>query len=243
MSSKKYVIGAGTKIYVAPLPECDRVPPDQLTFQTDVDTAGGAETLPVIVTVRARDGSPLPDGDTTTPTLPIYPPFWLNFIEPNGLEHFVKINDIFNPDDAELTISALKKRIPAGSKAIFPVRLRSRTSASLSNNDSTQEFTTFDDDGEKDSITTALGYGFECPGHYNPLDAGWNICAETRLRKGELWWELHLPKPGCTDDYKRGHIFSGFGGVQVPIEAPADNVITSNITIGVRGKVYKLDPE
>jgi hypothetical protein len=41
MSNEKIIIGRGTKVYVAPLPECQRVVPERLTFT--VDTAAALE--------------------------------------------------------------------------------------------------------------------------------------------------------------------------------------------------------
>jgi hypothetical protein len=238
MSNEKIIIGRGTKVYVAPLPECQRVVPERLTFTVDTAAALGATVLPVDVTAQPRNG-----GALTQPTLPISAPFWLNFTEPNGREHFVRINEDFDPADAELTVKALKRAIPAGAIAKFPLILRNRTSANLSDSDNTADVMTFDNDGWRDQVTTMLGNGLEVPGYYSPLDAGWNTCFQARLNFGEIYWELQLPKPGCGSDYTHGHIIYGFGGVAMPIETPADNIINANITITSRGSVTFEDPE
>lgn len=282
MATDKYIIGRGTKIFVAPLPECQRV---MVPF-TVLAIANGA-TAPTIdpdtgelipatpTTPTTGTTTPTTTPATTTPTTPTtgtttpptaiaanateiplqrpvpyriaasatYPVF-VNFEEPNGKIHLVKIIAAVEAGATSLAVAPLKRPISRDAIAVFPLILKSRTNANLTDNDNSVDIMTFDNDGWRDQTTTMLGHGLECGGHYSPLDAGWNTCFQARLNFAEIYWELHLPKPGCDVDktYKRGHVFRGFGGIQMPINTPADNIIEAPITITSRGKVTILDP-
>ena len=230
MSNGKYTIGRGTKVRVALMNECDRIIPEKPVFTVTTAADEGDTTLSVSVAPAT--------------TRPIVGPTYLNFIEANGKSHLVKVSgDIPAGATATLTVEALKQDLPLNAIAVFPVLLGNRTSASLNDADSQQDVMTFDNNGWRDQVTTMLGNGLELPGYYSPLDAGWNTCFFARLNFREVFWELELPKPGCeSTGYTKGHIVRGFGGVQMPLEVPSDNIINANITITSRGPVTFIDP-
>ena len=235
MSNGKYIIGRGTVLKVASLLDCDRVKPDDLIFE--VGTAGttaGATSVPITIT------------GTVTKNIPasVNYPLFLNFVEPNGKDHFVEVTAPITPTSTTLTVKATKKAITAGAVAAFPVILRNRNNANLTANDNQVDVMTFENQGWRDQVTTMLGQGLEANGYYSPLDAGWNTCLQARLGFAEIYWELNLPKPGCDSDttWTKGHVIWGYGGVSMPIEVAADQVINSNISITSRGVVTFVSP-
>lgn len=229
MSNGKYIVGRNTKILVAPLSDCDRVRPPSTVFTTGALAAAAATTITVAMapaittTIKASEDYPL----------------YLNFVEPSGKDHLVIVTADIEPADTALTVEPLKRAIASGATAQFPVLLRNRNSANLTQNDNSVDVMTFENEGWRDQITTMLGNGLEANGYYSPLDAGWKNCFQARLNFAEIYWELQLPKPVCDSAtyYTKGDIFWGYGGIALPIEASVDQIINSNISITARGKV------
>lgn len=232
MTASKRMIGRGMQVFVAPSPECDqRVIPEDIVF-----TVAGA----VAPTVGA---TAVEFSTDVLPTKRIPAPFWLAFVDSaTGIEYLVKIVENFNPADSSFVTAPLKRSIPIGATAIFPVYLSGRQSASFGNNDQTTDTQTFDSDGWQDSITTLLGDSLELPGFYSPTNAGYWICRNARSTNSEIFVRATLPKPGCNDDYTKGEIRELFSGVQMDLIVPSDGPIESSITLNSRGKVYEYEP-
>jgi hypothetical protein len=225
MAQEQVMIGRGTQVFVAPLPK-GRVAPPAASL---VVGTGGA--------VAAATSIPI---TTTGLTEPLYAPFWISFTAASGLEMLARVTADVEPGDTTATVDPLPEAIPVGSTGAFPLRLKNRTAANLSDSDSQADVMVFDNDGWRDQVTTMLGNGLELPGHYSPKDPGWKTCWEARQNFDEIYWKLVLPVP---QGYTSGHIFEGFGGVTMPIEVPADGIISANITVTSRGPVTITEPE
>lgn len=229
MADGKYIVGRGTVILVAPLTDCDRIRPESTVLTVGATAAAEATSITVAFapaltrTIKATANYPL----------------YLNFIDPSGIDNLVVVTADIDPGDTTITVEPLKRAVASGATAQWPVLLRNRNTANLTANDNSVDVMTFATQGWRDSVTTMLGQSLECNGYYSPLDAGYNTCLKTRLTMSTLYWELRLPKPGCeiNEVYTKGHIIYGFGGVQMPIETGADQVINSNISIQSRGIV------
>lgn len=224
MAQEQVTIGRGTQIFVAPLPRGRIAPP---SFEFVVGT-GGADAAATTIPVSTA-------GLTST----IYAPFYISFTAASGLEYLARVTADIDPGDTGLTVEPLPAAVPAAATASFPFRLKNRTSANLSDSDSQADIMIFENNGWRDQVTTILGNGLELPGHYSPKDAGWKCCWEARQNFKEIYWKLVLPVP---EGYTTGHIFEGFGGVTMPIEVPADGIISGNITVTSRGPVTVTEP-
>lgn len=224
MAQEAVTIGRGTQVFVAPLPK-GRVKPPKFSF---VAGAGGADVGDTSIPVS-----------TTGLTGIIYAPFWIGFVAASGLEMLAKVTADVEPGDTALTVEALAEAIPATATGAFPLKLKNRTAANLSDSDSQADVMVFENNGWRDQVTTMLGNGLELPGHYSPKDPAWKTCWDARQNFDEIYWRLELPTP---DGYTSGHIFEGFGGVTMPIEVPADGIISGNITVTSRGPVTIIEP-
>lgn len=240
MAQSKYIVGRGTEVRVAIMHECQRIIPEVFKLTVDVTPGAAAATsLSVALDLTYTPGSP--------PTQDVYAaadsPIYLTFTEANGREHLVEVVDIITAGaTATLTTSPLLKDIPVGAVAHYPPILAARTASNLSANDQTADVMTFDNEGWQDSVTTMLGNGLELPGFYTPSDAGWNSALHARFHTKEMFFQLKLPTPGCDDTYARGHVFRLFGAVDMPLNVPADNIITADISTNSRGKVLSYLP-
>lgn len=226
MTTQRPIIGRGTKIRVAPV-TVDRIFPEAVVF-TVSGVAPVAAATSITITVAPAI------------TRTITAPFWVNFVETSGKSHLVKVTADVEVGDTTLTVSALKEGIAAGATANYPVILANRTSANLTDQDAEADVMTFENNGWKDQITTILGNGLDLSGFYSPTDAGWNICWYARQNFSEIFCEMEMRPPDSR--YTKGMIVRMISGVKMPIEAPPDNIVNTNITLMSRGPVVFIDP-
>ena len=238
-ASKKVLVGARTKVRVAPA-NCALIPPPDVTFTA---TAGAAEAATSITVTSAAVG-------TWAANNPIDTNPYLQFVDPTtGQEYLAKVNGNIASGATTITVEPLKKAIPATAVAVYPTVLSVRETANISTQDENAEVVTFDNDGWKDSIKTILGWNTEFNGPYLPTDAGYLNAQMSRLgfedgETAKLYIIITLPKPGCGNDneYTRGSRFHGFGLIEaMNIESTAKGIITGNISITGCGKLtYEL---
>lgn len=137
MSNGKYIVGRNTKILVAPLSDCDRIRPPSTVFTMGASASAAAVSLTVAMapaittTIKASEDYPL----------------YLNFIEPSGKDHLVIVTADIEPSDTTLTVEPLKRDIATASTAQFPVLLRNRNTANLTQNDNQVDVMTFENEG------------------------------------------------------------------------------------------------
>lgn len=227
--ARKAAIGQGTIVKVAPIGR-DRIHPEPTTFTVGSDAAVNATSLtismdPAITRVIPASASK---------------PLFLNFLQEDGTEHFVTVTANISPTATTLTVTALKKAIPADATAVFPVILSQRENANLTDQDTEFDVNVFDGKGFKDSGTGLLGNGLELNGFYDPLDAGFRTCKQARFRKSEIYVEVELSPP--SPEYARGEIYKFFSGVKVPLEIPAGEAVKANISLMSRGEITNIDP-
>lgn len=234
MAGKKLIVGRGTVVTLAPLPECERIKPQETTFT--VSAAGAAEnatSIPITMTPAITRNIP------ASVTAPIY----LNFVEANGKEHFVVVTAPITPASTSITVEAIPQEIAASATAAYPPILSNRTSVSISTNDSDQASATFDDNGWADGTIAMLGQSVDAQGNYSPLNAAWNTALTARLNIRECWLKVVLPPPTCDELYTKGHTIEGVVSISsMNMEIPSDNIITTPIGFVFRGEVEYTRP-
>lgn len=221
MSKVPAVLGRGSKINVALLQPGSTSP---IAPQT-VTLAAAAAAAAISLTVEALD-APIAASDQA--------PSFLSFIDANGEESFATVTASAAAGATTLTVEPLRKAIAADAAAEYPARLSGRTSANFEPNIQDQEINTFDSDGFETGIVTKVGYQFSCDGNFLPLDAGVRSCFHAVNNFGSLWVIYSMPVPA---GYTTGYTFKGVAAVTgMPIQNPADNFITANLTFKFRGQ-------
>ena len=226
---QQIIIGRGTKVFVARPPSVDFR--GVLTPQSVTATAGAAAGATTI-TVTALT-QPIPASLD-------YPAF-LTFTHPDtGIERLAVLTESSDTGDTTLTVEGLKREIPAGAVAIFPVLLSARTSTNFTPNLNNIDVNTFDNNGFSDGTVTSAGYTSSAPGNFLPLDAGLMTCTEAVKNFANVYLEIRLKAP---EGYTTGWQYKGIAGVTgFPIEVPASEIITASPEFTWRGEPKILRP-
>lgn len=227
MSKNKLVIGRGTKVTVALLPDGSR-----------------ASIAPQVITLSAAAAAQDANLSVSALTGPIVAsladPVFLTFEAPDGTDRFVKVVASAAAGATSLTVEPVRLAIPSASIADYPVRLLSRTSVDITPNANDITTDTFENDGYEDGIVTKIGYGINCPGNFLPLDAGYRTCVKAFNEFREVYLSIELPAPA---GYAHGYIYRGVAGVtNAPLKAPADGVISADLDFKTRGKIEIIEP-
>ena len=226
---QQQVLAKSTKIYVARPPSADFR--GILTPQTiTVTTAAAAAATSITVTALTQPIIASAD----------YPGF-LTFTDPvTGVERLAEITDSADIGDTTLTVAPLKRAISSDSTALHPVLLSARTSANFTPNLNNIDSITFDNDGYNDGLVSQAGYTSSAPGNFLPLDAGLMTCMEAVKQFSNVYLEIRLKAP---EGYASGWQFKGIAGVTgLPIDVPADNIITASPEFTWRGEPKILRP-
>lgn len=224
--SNSFVIGKGTKVFTALLPVGSRVEPQPVTLTVTNAAQPKDTTSPATITLSAA----LPAG-----TL-IAAGNYLGFRAPNtGKTVLVQLIEDAEAGDTAVTVSMIPEEIAAASVAQFPLRLAGRTNANLSRSGSRQSSVDFDSDGYADGLTTSLEQGITMNGNWLPTDAGFATAEYGCENLRELYFWLEMPKISAA--YSKGRIYHGPGSItSLPLEIPADGIITGNIEATFNGR-------
>lgn len=165
---------------------------------------------------------------------PEYPVF-LTFTDPIiGIERLAEVTENADIGDVSLTINPLKRDITDNSAAVYPVILAARTSANFTPTLNNIDSITFENSGFGDGVVTNASYASSAPGNFLPLDAGLMTCMEAVKQFANVYLSIELMPP---EGYLTGWQFKGIAGVTgLPIEIPADNIITATLEFTWRGE-------
>lgn len=227
-----FVIGKGTKITAALLPEGDSTTPAIATLTTAGSATVKDTTSPATITLSAAipSGKLIPAGT------------YLNFVAPTtGKEVLVQLLADAEAGDTSLSVDIIPEDIAASSVATFPLKVRGRTAANLGRTGNRVSQVDFDSDAYASGLTTSIEQTLSIPGNWLPNDAGFKTLeyAFTELREVYLWVEL--PKPSAA--YSKGQVYHGACSItSLPIEIAADGVITGNIEVAFNGRPNQDEP-
>ncbi|HLO85683.1 MAG TPA: hypothetical protein VK203_11855 [Nostocaceae cyanobacterium] len=222
----------GTKLYIALLPPgINDKPVDQKL--TILSATQGLEI--------ARDATVIPLEEPITGKIPKGQ--WLLFKHPeNGIERLVQLSEDALPNDEELAVFRISEVIPDGAVAEFPVKVQSRTSASVSRSAALQSTTTFDSGSERDGTTTTRERNLSAPGNYLYYDAGLRTAEYAYENDLLIWVRRELPPPN--DAYITGKVTQGPCGItSLPDEVAADGFILQNFEVAFLGQCFESQPK
>lgn len=224
MATTSFVIGRGTIVELAMLPTGSRVEPTATTITLAAlaakDVTGGASiTVPALAS-----GVVIPAGS------------YLGFVAPTtGKTVIVQLSADADTGDTTLSVEQIPEDIASGSVATYPLRLSGRTAANIGRSGNRISAVDFDSDGYSDGLTASIEQTLEVPGNWLPLDAGFATAeyAFTELREVYVWLTL----PVISSAYASGRIYKGPASItDLPLEIPADGIITGNISIAFNGR-------
>lgn len=224
--SKSFIIGRGTKVFIAmPGPDAS-VEPVAGTVTLSAAATKGATSLSVTI---APSGVLIPVGS------------YLQFVAPNGKEVPVRVNAGATSSTTTLTVNAIPEDIPNASVAAWPVLLRARETANVSRQGNRVNSFTFDNEGYEDGMTASITNGITANGNYLPLDAGYRMVEEAFLNLKEIYAWIELPPPSSA--YSKGAVYKGRASItSIPLDVPADNIVKANIEMAFNGKPTFLNP-
>ncbi|HEY9697011.1 MAG TPA: phage tail tube protein [Trichocoleus sp.] len=224
MAKTSFVIGRGTKVSIAMLPEGSSIEPKATTITLAAPAAkdiNGSATI----TVPALGADVLiPAGS------------FLAFVAPTtGKSVLVQLSADAETGDTTLTVPEIPEDIATGSVAVYPLRLAGRTAANIGRSGNRVSAVDFDSDGYSTGLTASIEQTLELPGNWVPQDAGFATAEHlfTELREAYVWLEL----PKISAAYSKGRIYKGKASItDLPLEISADGVITGNISLTFNGK-------
>lgn len=224
MVRTSFKIGQGTIAELALVPVGSDIEPVRTTI-TLAAAATKDTTAPATITVPAlASGVVIAAGN------------YLSFVAPTtGKSVLVQVTADAVASDTTLTVDSIPEDIVSGSVAVFPPKLAGRTAANLGRQGNRVTSVTFEDDGYESGLTTSIAQTLEFPGNWIPTDAGFATAeyAFSNLREIYLW--LTLPK--ISSAYTKGRIYKGFASISnLPLETPANGIITGNISAAFNGK-------
>lgn len=236
----KRLIGRGTQDWIALLPSGEEnvVPfaspgtPTTITL-TAAGTKGGT-TLTISITPAFTNSSKkIPEGT------------YLLFTSSTGKEVVVQLDeDLVGATTAptSMTVKPLPADIANGSTAPYPLRLKFRKSADLDRNVNLIKTSDFDSLGVARQIAVEIEQGLKLDGDYCALDPAY-LTVEYAQQNFNFIYVWHvLPNPDSTI-YSLGRQYSGVFAVgSMPLTDPADNIITSSITLAGDGLLTLTDP-
>lgn len=223
MAATVFKLGKGTVCRVAMPPLGSTAFPDPLTLTTGATaTAKGASAITLTPAIPANKQS-IPAGS------------YLGFVAPTtGAVVVAQLTADLASGATTAAVVSLGEAIPASSVAVYPLRLSGRTGANIGRDGNRTEAIDFDSDGFASGLTSSISQTIELAGNYLPLDAGFLTMeyAFTALR--EIYFEIELTPVSAA--YTKGKIYRGRASINsLPVEIPADGIITGNISLAVNG--------
>lgn len=230
MAKTSFVLGKGTKVDVALLPLGSRVEPTPTTITLAAQAAKDVDGAASITVPALGAGVFIPAGS------------YLAFVAPTtGKQVLVQLTADAEATDTTLTVASIPEAIASGSVATYPLRLAGRTAANLGRSGNRISAVDFDSDGYEDGLVASISQTLEVPGNWQPLDAGFATAeyAFQELRECYVWLEL----PRISDAYSKGRVYHGPCSItDLPLDIPADGIITGNISIALNGEpTYEAD--
>lgn len=222
--ANKFVIGKGTIVTMAMLPEGSTVEPTETTITLGTlaakDVTGGATiTVPALATdVLIPSGS------------------FLAFVDPTtGKSVLVQLTADAEEGDTTLTVREIPEDIASGSVAAYPLRLAGRTAANLGRSGNRVTSVDFDSQGYTTGLTASIETTLECPGNFIPSDPGFATCEYAFLELREIYLWLELPK--ISSAYAKGRIYKGPASItDLPLDVGADSIVSGNVSLAFNGK-------
>jgi hypothetical protein len=224
MSKTSFVIGKGTKVNIAMLPEGSRVEPKATTITLAAAVVKDVDGTATVTVPALASGVLIPAGT------------YLAFVAPTtGKSVLVQLTADAKAGDTTLAVASVPEDIATGSVASYPLRLAGRSAANIGRSGNRVSAVDFDSDGYADGLTASVEQKLELPGNWTPQDAGFATSeyAFTELRECYVWVEL----PKISSAYSKGRVYKGACSINdLPLEIKADGVITGNISITFNGK-------
>jgi hypothetical protein len=224
--ANNFVIGQGTIVDLAMLPIGSRLEPVDTTITsaatlTAKDVTGGAT---INLTGALGAGVFIPADS------------FVAFVAPTtGAQVLVQLSDNAEASDTSLSVYEIPEAIAASSVATYPLRLKGRTAANLGRSGNRVSSVDFDSAGFSDGLTTSIEQTIEVPGSWLPLDPGFATAEQAFLKLREVYVWLTLPK--ISEAYTKGRIYKGAASITaLPLEIPADGIITGNISLTFNGE-------
>jgi len=166
---------------------------------------------------------------------------YLGFVAPTtGKIVLVQLATDAKAGDTTLDVTSIPEDIAAASVATYPLRLSGRTAANIGRSGKRISAVDFDSDGYEDGLTASISAKLELPGNWLPTDAGFSTAeyAFENLLEGYAW--ITLPKSSSA--YSKGRVYKGAVSItDLPLDIPADGIITGKISIAVNGKLTRVD--
>lgn len=231
MAKTSFVIGKGSKVEFALLPLGSRVEPTPATLTIGVTPAAKDITAPATITIT-----------TALPANVVIPAgSYLGFIAPTtGKTVVVQLASDAEAGDTALDVVSIPEEIAAASVAKYPLQLSGRTAANIGRSGKRISAVDFDSDGYEDGLTASISAKLELPGNFLPTDAGFTTAeyAFENLLEGYVW--VTLPKSSSA--YSKGRVYKAPASItDLPLDVPADGIITGKISIAVNGKLTRVD--
>lgn len=141
-----------------------------------------------------------------------------------------------------IPVNATPAAIAASSTGGSPFTLKGRSTANLNRTGNRVTAASFDDGLYLSGLTSNINAEFALNGTWSPKNDGFRN-AEYFFGEGlqQFWGILQLPNPDSSQ-YTTGPIYKGPISITgVPLDVPADNLITANITAAFNGKPILVD--
>lgn len=224
-----FTLGKGTVVQIALLPVGSRVEPATRTITVGGTPVAKSASAGTIAVTALAAGEAIPAGT------------YLGFIAPvTGKTVVVQTTADVAAGATSIPVARVPETIAAASTAAYPLRLSGRTSANLGRSGTRTSAIDFDSSGYADGLTTSIEQTITLNGNWLPNDAGFATAefAFTELREIFVW--LELPKSSAA--FSKGRVYKGAASItSLPLEVPADGIITGNIEVAFNGKPTVID--
>lgn len=224
MARTSFVLGKGTIVEIALLPVGSLVEPAPTTITLAAAATKDIDGTASITVPALGAGVFIPAGS------------YLGFVAPTtGKTVAVQTTEDVEATDTAIPVVSIPETIATGSVATYPLRLSGRTAANLGRTAQRTSAVDFDSDGYASGLATSIEQTLECPGNWLPLDAGFATAEYAFGELREIYMWLTLPK--ISNAYTKGRQYHGPASiVGLPLDIPADGIITGNISVAFNGK-------
>lgn len=230
--TSSFLLGKGTKVDIALLPVGSKTEPAEVTLTTQNSATAKDTTSPATITLSGAIAADklIPAGS------------FIGFVAPTtGKTVMVQLLADAEEGDTTLSVDIIPEEIDASSVAAYPLRLSARTNANIGRSGNRVSSVDFDSGAFETGLTASISQTLELNGNYLSNDAGFRTTeyAFTQLREIYVWVEL----PKSSNAYSKGKVYKGFASINdLPIEIPADGIVTGNISLAINGEL-KVDAE
>lgn len=216
-----FKLGKGTICRVAMMPDGVTTFPSKLTLTTGSAAAKAATSI--TITAVPANSQPVPTGS------------YLGFVNSTtGAVVVAQTTADLVSAATTISVTALPEAIASGSTCLYPLRLSGRTGANIGRDGNRTEVIDFDSAGFASGLTTSVSQTIQMQGNFLPVDAGFLTMeyAFTNLR--QVYVEIEMTPISAL--YTTGRIYKGLASIDsLPVEIPADGIITGNISMSING--------